>query len=73
MQQKFSNEILFQAKRLERWNKETMLKHKVIPPINVEQIEGNRWAYPYLYLFEDITSKKFSWKLPLRPPSMGPT
>jgi hypothetical protein len=49
-----------------------MLKHKVIPQINVEQIEGDRWAYPYLYLFEDLTSKKFSWKLRLRPPSMGP-
>jgi hypothetical protein len=49
-----------------------MLKHKVIPQINVEQIEGNGWEYPYLYLFDDLISKKFSWKLPLRPPSMGP-
>jgi len=49
-----------------------MLKHKVLPQINLEQIEGNRWAYPYLYLFENLTSKKFSWKLPLRPPSMVP-
>ncbi len=43
----------------ERENNMTRLWRKIVPKISLEQIEGNKESYSYLYLFEDLVQGSF--------------
>jgi hypothetical protein len=45
--------------RHERENNMTRLWRKIMPKISVEQIEGNKESYSYLYPFEDLVQGSF--------------